>query len=100
MIGESGGVSTLVYQEQISRENQIQRDQDGAREVEESSNNQAAADVTSFSAEALELAQAAVSAVENPQEASIDQRSDDSQPQPPAQEGGGSDPAQFLDIRV
>jgi len=35
MIGESGGVSTLLYQEQISRENQIQRDQGAVREVEE-----------------------------------------------------------------
>ncbi len=99
MIGESGGVTTLVYQEQVSRENQIQRDQGPAREIEEVNNNQVATDVASFSSEALELAQTAVSAVEVSQEVDIDQQSQEAGGAPANPEGGSS-PAQYLDLRV
>lgn len=98
MIGESGGVTTLVYQEQVSRENQIQRDQGSARETEETSNNQVATDVASFSSEALQLARTAVSAVEGPEAVDVDQQSQDVAP--PVNPEGGSSPAQYLDIRV
>jgi hypothetical protein len=99
MVGESSGITTLVYQEQVSRENQIQRDQDVSRETEDSnvSSSQGTADVASFSSAALELARTAVSSVEEAPQAEVDQQSQQSQPAS-SSGGGGSEPAQYLNI--
>ena len=101
MIGESGGVTTLVYQEQVGRENQIQRDQGASRETEDNSSRQAqsTADVTSFSAAALELARTAVSSVEATPEVEDNQQPLDAQAAR-ANAEGGSEPAQYLDVRA
>jgi hypothetical protein len=99
MIGESGGVTTLVYQEQVSRENQIQRDQSVNRETEDNSNRQVSADVTSFSSAALELSRTAVSAVETTPVVEPDSQAQETGFQPADQQEGSS-PAQYLDVRV
>lgn len=99
MIGESGGVITHVYQEQVSRENQIQRDQAANKETEDNSNRQGAADVASFSSKGLELARTAVSAVEAAPQVEVDPQAQETG-LPPASQEDGSSPAQYLDIRV
>lgn len=99
MIGGSEGVSTLIYQEQVSRENQIQRDQASSRETEENKSQQGVSDVTSFSAEALELARTAVTATGQNPEAVLERQPDGEQIMPAGQENTSS-PAQLLDIRV
>lgn len=99
MIGESGGVTTLIYQEQVARENQIQRDQAARQGSEEKSSRQGSTDVTSFSAEGLELARAAVTATQAPPEAELEQKPQEEQVVPASQTNGFSS-AQYLDIRA
>ena len=99
MIGESGGVTTLIYQEQVNRENQIQRDQGAKRETDENSSRQATSDVTTFSAKGLELARNAVTATQAVPEAALERESQEEQ-FVPASQTDGSSPAQHLDIRV
>ena len=97
MIGESGGVGSLVYQEQVSRENQIQRDQSANNETEENSSRQASTDVATFSTAALELSRTAVSVVEESPEVEVDQKSQEAEVQIPTRETETS-PAQHLNI--
>lgn len=96
MIGESGGVTTLIYQEQVNRENQIQRGRSENQETEETSVRQPTADVTSFSQQGLELARTAVTAAQASPEASVQNEPQDKQ----AVQARGSSPAQYLDIRA
>ncbi|TKB06063.1 hypothetical protein [Desulforhopalus sp. IMCC35007] len=96
MIGESGGVTTLIYQEQVSRENQIQRDRSENQEIEENSTSQLTADVTSFSQQGLELARTAVTSAQAAPEAALENESQNNQEM---QRSSGA-PAQFLDIRA
>jgi hypothetical protein len=99
MIGESGGVASLIYQEQVARENQIQRDQAGRQESEEKSRRQGSADVTSFSAEGLELARTAVTATQAAPEAELEQKPQEEQVVPVSQTSRSSS-AHYLDIRA
>ncbi len=79
MISESGGPTTLIYQEQVARENQIQRDQAARQEPEENSSRQGSADVASFSAEGLELARTAVTQTQASPEADLEQKPQEEQ---------------------
>lgn len=99
MIGGSEGVNTLIYQEQVSRQNQVQRDQVGSRESEENNSQQKISDVTSFSAEGLELARTAVAASGQTPEALLEQQPD-AEHVVPAGQANTSLPAQLLDIKV
>lgn len=99
MIGESGGVTTLIYQEQVARENQIQRDQAGKKETDERANQQAFSDVTSFSAEGLELARTAVTATQEAPETEMEQKPPEVAVVPDRQASDSSF-AQRLDIQA
>ena len=99
MIGESGGVTTLIYQEQVARENQIQRNQAARQETDEQSSRQGSTDVASFSAEGLELARTAVTATQESPEAALEQKSQEDQVVP-VNQASVSSPAQLLDIQV
>lgn len=79
MISESGGPTTLIYQEQVARENQILRDQTARQEPEENSSRQGSADVASFSAEGLELARTAVTQTQASPEADLEQKPQEEQ---------------------
>ncbi len=96
---ESAGITSQIYQEQVARENQIQRDQAGRQESEEKSSRQGSADVTSFSAEGLELARTAVTATQAAPEAELEQKPQDEQVVPVIQTSGSS-PAQYLNIQA
>ena len=100
MIGESGGVTSLIYQEQVARENQIQRDQAGRQESEEKSSRQGSADVTSFSAEGLELARTAVTATQAAPETEMEQKPQQDEQVVPVSQTSGSSPAQYLNIQA
>lgn len=97
MIGESGGIGSLVYQEQVSRETQIQRDQSANNETEENNSRQAPADVATFSSAALELSRTAVTAVEESPEVEVDQESQEVST-PVAGDEGSAPPGQYLDV--
>ncbi len=99
MIGVSGGVTTQIYQEQVARENQIQRDQAGRQESEEQSSRQGSADVASFSAEGLELARTAVTAPQEAPGSELEQKPQEEQVVPVSQTSGSS-PAQYLNIQA
>ena len=99
MIGESGGVTTLIYQEQVNRENQIQRDKGAKQETDEKSSSQGTSDVTTFSDKGLELARTAVTATQAAPEAALERESQEEQIMLASQANGPS-PAQHLDIRV
>jgi hypothetical protein len=96
MIGESGGVTTLIYQEQVNRENQIQRDRSENQDIEENSTGQLTADVTSFSQQGLELARTAVTATQATPEATVESEPQNNQ----EMQASSGAPAQFLDIRA
>ena len=96
MIGESGGVTTLIYQEQVNRENQIQRGRSENQETEENSVRQSTSDVTSFSQKGLELARSAVTAVQASPEATVQNEPQGQQ----ALQARGSLTAQYLDIQA
>ena len=85
MISESGGPTTLIYQEQVARENQVQRDQAARQEPEENSSRQGSADVASFSAEGLELARTAVTQTQASPEADLEQKPQEEQVVPVSQ---------------
>lgn len=104
MIGESGGLTSLIYQDQVSRENQIQREQAERQGTEEKSSRHGSGDVASFSAEALELAKTAVTSTEASPEAVLKQKAQKSQEEEqaaaPVYQTNNSSPAQHLDITV
>ena len=104
MIGESGGLTSLVYQDQVSRENQIQREQAERQGTEEKSSRHGSSDVASFSAEGLELARIAVTATEATPGAVLEQKTQKSQEEEqaaaPVYQANNSSPAQHLDITV
>jgi hypothetical protein len=99
MILESSGPTTLIQQEQVARENQIQRDQAARQEPEEQSGRQGTGDVTSFSSEGLELARTAVTATQAAPEADLEQKPQEEQVVPASQTSGSS-PALYLDIQA
>jgi len=99
MILESSGPTTLIQQELVARENQIQRDQAARQEPEEQSSRQGTGDVTSFSSEGLELARTAVTATQAAPEADLEQKPQEEQVVPVSQTNGSS-PAQYLDIQA
>lgn len=99
MISESGGPTTLIYQEQVARENQIQRDQTARQETDDNSSRQGSADVTSFSAEGLELAKTAVTATQAAPEADLEQKLQEEEVVPVSQQSDSSY-AQHLDIQA
>lgn len=99
MIGESGGITSLVYQEQVARESQIQKDQAARQETEGQGRRQESADVTSFSSEGLELARTAVTGTQATPEAEMQEK-----PQEgvviPQRQASSSSFAQHLDIQA
>lgn len=100
MIGESGGVGSFIYQEEISRINQIQRSQESNQEVEETNPQQVSSDTASFSSEALALAQDAVAATNEVPEVTVDQESQGAQPQQETVPQGTTPPGQYLDVQA
>jgi len=100
MIGESGGVTSLIYQEQVARENQIQKSQASRQEPEEKSSPQGSADVTSFSAKGLELARSAVTTTQPAPKAELEQKPQQDEQVVPVSQTSGSSSAQYLDIQV
>ncbi len=97
---ESAGITSQIYQEQVARENQIQRDQAGRQEPEEKSSRQASADVTSFSAEGLELARTAVTATQAAPEAELEQKPQQDEQVVPVSQTSGSSSAQYVNIQA
>ncbi|PHR30536.1 MAG: hypothetical protein COA36_00580 [Desulfotalea sp.] len=97
MIGESGGVTALVYQEQVGRQNQIQRDPLSGQEIEEEGRSPGSGDVASFSTEGLELARTAVVGKQGGADVDLEQESEEEQSADAGQQED-SLPAQFLDI--
>jgi hypothetical protein len=92
MIGESSGVTTLLNNERIQRENQISPESKAPPQGEDV----AAAnfsDVTSFSAEALALSQKVLPAGGNPEQDQVEQ-------QDTGREKSREYPPGFLDIRA
>ena len=92
---ESTGPTTLMQQEQVARDTQIQRDQAARQEPEEKSSGQGSADVTSFSTVGLELSRTAVTATQAAPEAELEQKPQEEQVVP-ASQASGSSPAQYL----
>jgi hypothetical protein len=90
MIGEASGVTTLINNERIQRENQVSsesRSSDQGEEIGE----QNFSDVTSFSAEALALAKNVVPAGGSAEEGQLEQQ---------GQDKTQNSTARFLDIRA
>ncbi|MFT5699608.1 MAG: hypothetical protein ACI8ZB_002469 [Desulforhopalus sp.] len=100
MIGEPGGVSTLISQEQVNRENQILRDQGARRETEDAPTRQNSTDVASFSAAGLELARTAVTETQEVPDVALEQEPQEEQAVPVSQAADGSSPARYVDIRA
>lgn len=96
---ESAAITNQIYQEQVARENQIQKDQAGKKETEEQSSRQGSADIASFSAEGLELAKTAVTATQDAPEAELEQKPQDEQVVPVSQASSSSF-TQHLDIQA
>lgn len=94
------GAGLPIYQDQVSRENQIQRDQERNQEVEETNPQQVTSDTVSFSPEAVALAQDAVTATNEAPEVAVDQESQEAQPQPESVPQGATLPGQYLDLQV
>lgn len=95
MIGESSGVTTLINNERITRENQAGS---GNKKPEKAQEALAGnfSDVTSFSSEALALARKVVPAGGSAAQGHIEKQ-DESQEKMQAQQKSS---AKFLDIRV
>lgn len=93
MIGESSGVSTLLNNERISRENQVQSDDGTPLAREEENQERTVSDVAQFSAEALALSREVVAAGQSSEQGQIE-------PQGRGQEGEPGIPESSLDIRV
>lgn len=89
MIGEASGVTTLINNERIQRENQVSSEGRFSEQGEELG-EQNFSDVTSFSAEALALAKNVVP-VASAEEGQLEQQ---------GQDKTQNSTARFLDIRV
>ncbi len=92
MIGESSGVTTLINNERIYRENQVRPESKAPEQGEEAPEGNIS-DVTSFSSEALALARNVVPASGSAEHGQVEQ-------QGRGQEKSQSSTAKFLDIRV
>ncbi len=92
MIGESSGVTTLINNERISRENQVQSEK-GVSEKSAEIPQQKSSDVTSFSAEALALSRKVVPAGDTLEDGQVSQPGR-------GQEEKHNSPPRSLDIRV
>jgi hypothetical protein len=92
MIGESSGVTTLINSERLYRENQL-RPEGKASDQDEEALAGNISDVTSFSAEALALAQNVVPVSGSSEQGQVER-------QGRGQEESASSTARFLDIRV
>lgn len=93
MIGESSGVTTLINNERINRENQVRPE---SKAPDHGKDTVAAnfSDVTSFSSEALALAKNVVPVSGNSEQEQVEQQSQ-------GQDGKETTTtARFLDIRV
>jgi hypothetical protein len=91
MIGESSGVTTLINNERISRENQVQSEK-GVAEKSAEIPQQKFSDVTSFSAEALVLSKRVVPAGDTLEDGQVSQPGR-------GQEENHNSPARSLDKR-
>jgi hypothetical protein len=94
MIGESSGVTTLINNERITRENQVRSENKKPDQAQEALAGNFS-DVTSFSSEALALARNVV-----PAGGSAAQGQVEKQVQSPEKMQGQKSSAKFLDIRV
>lgn len=94
MIGESSGVTTLINNERITRENQVRSENKKPEQAQEAVAGNFS-DVTSFSSEALALARNVVPAEGSAAQGQVE-RQDQSQEKMQGQESS----ARFLDIRV
>jgi hypothetical protein len=92
MIGESSGVTTLINNERIQRENQVSSERRLPVQGEEVS-EQKFSDITSFSSEALALAKTVVPVGGSSEQGQVEQ-------QDQGQEKSQNSMARFLDIRV
>jgi len=92
MIGEASGVTTLINNERIQRENQVSSENCLSQRGEEVRDKNFS-DVTSFSSEALALAKNVTPAEGNAEHDQIEQQNQD-------QEKIQNSTARFLDIRV
>ncbi len=92
MIGEASGVTTLINNERIQRENQVSS---GRREPDQGEKELAenVSDVTSFSSEALALAKNVIPVSGSAAENQVEQQAN-------GQEKTQNSAARFLDIRV
>lgn len=96
MIGESSGVSTLLINERITRESQVQ--EESSRGTEEHQNQQqTVSDVTTFSAEALALSKEVVPTGQASEQGATEQQGRGQEEDPAVT---GSATTNFLDIRV
>jgi hypothetical protein len=92
MIGESSGVTTLINNERITRENQVRSENKNPDQAQEALAGNFS-DVTSFSSEALALAKSVVPAGGSAAQGQVEQQD----------QGQGKEQkntAKFLDIRV
>lgn len=92
MIGESSGVTTLINNERITRENQVRSENKKPEQAEEAMTGNFS-DVTSFSSEALALARNVVPVGGSAAQGQVEQQD----------QGQGKEQkntAKFLDIRV
>ncbi|MGB3224437.1 MAG: hypothetical protein WBB23_16675 [Desulforhopalus sp.] len=94
MIGESSGVTTLINNERITRENQVRSEDKKPEQAQEAVAGNFS-DVTSFSSEALALSRNVVPAEGSAAQGQVE-RQDQSQGKMQGQESS----ARFLDIRV
>ncbi|MCP4343613.1 MAG: hypothetical protein GY799_33235 [Desulfobulbaceae bacterium] len=90
MIGEASGVTTLINNERIQRENQVSSESRSSDQGEELG-EQNFSDVTSFSAEALALAKNVVPVGGSAEEGQLEQQ---------GQDQTQNSTARLLDIRV
>jgi hypothetical protein len=92
MIGEASGVTTLINNERIQRENQVNSESSLSQRGEDV-REQNFSDVTSFSSEALALAKNVTPAEGTAEQDQIEQQNQD-------QEKIQNSTTRFLDIRV
>jgi hypothetical protein len=90
MIGEASGVTTLINNERIQRENQVSSESRFSEQGEEFK-EQSFSDVTSFSTEALALAKNVAPVEGSAEEGQLEQQ---------GQVKDQNSTARFLDIRV
>ena len=92
MIGESSGVTTLINNERITRENQVRSENKKPAQAQEAVTGNFS-DVTSFSSEALALARNVVPAAGSAAQGQVEQ-------QDQGQGKEQNNTAKFLNIRV